>query len=207
MEPMNPKQPSTGERGYSMIELVVVVGLIIIMAAVSIPNIAGYIRNYRIRGATQQIAGEIQTARNKAIVKNTNAGVAFAIMDSNSYRYWMLDDNNPPPVPPATTAGLGPLRELPPGVVFVAAAQSGIGFDRLGRSCTLAAIGCSVTAVPTQAELCPTAGELARCTDRVAGNYISIGPNGEFVVTVREEATGQLRTVEVVTGGRVRTQR
>lgn len=203
MEPMNPKNPSPGQSGYSMIELVVVFGLIVIMAAVSIPNIAGYLRNYRIRGAVQQVAGEIQTARNRAITKNTNQGVAFAILDSNTYRIWTLDDNQPPVVP---TAGLGPLRELPPGTVFVAAAQPGIGFDRLGRSCTFGT-GCAVATVPTQAELCPTAGELARCTDRVAGNYVSIGPSGEYIITVREEATNQLRTVEVVPGGRVRTQR
>jgi prepilin-type N-terminal cleavage/methylation domain-containing protein len=198
----DPKEPSTGESGYSMIELLMVVALIAIMAAVSLPNIAGYIRNYRIRGATQQIAGEIQTARNKGITKNTNQGVAFSVLDANTYRYFIIDDTSP--------VGLGPLRQLPAGVVFVTAATtptSGMAFDRLGRFCVFGSAGCVTTTAPTPATLCPTPGELAQCTDRVpATTYVDV-TGGTATVTVREEATQNLRTVQVAPGGRVLTQR
>lgn len=203
MRPTQP-QPAPVPNGYSMIELVVVVGLIVVMAAIAVPNIAGYTRNYRVRGATQKIAGEIQTARNKAIVKNTNFGVAFAVLDNNTYRYFVLDDNVPPVVP---TAGLGPLQDLPQGVAFVPAAQPGIGFDRLGRACRYGASGCVITAAPTVATLCPTPGELARCTDRPAGNFIEFRADNSLRVTVLEEQTQQQRWVEVAPGGRVMSQR
>ena len=49
-----------------MIELLVVVGLIVVMAAVGLPNLIGYMRQAKVRGAMQQVAGEMQTARNKA---------------------------------------------------------------------------------------------------------------------------------------------
>jgi prepilin-type N-terminal cleavage/methylation domain-containing protein len=209
MVPMTPNRPSTdqdGSSGYSMIELVVVVSLIVIMAAISIPNIAGYLRNYRIRGATQQLAGEIQTARNKAIARNTNNGMVFRIYDSDSYRINLLDDQ-PPNAPVA--AGLGPLRTLPAGVAFVVAAGTptpGVGFDRLGRPCQLGTNGC-----PTVASTNPGAPANgcteAACTDRAAANTYVDFTGGNFIVTVREEATQQLRTVTIGPGGRVLTAR
>jgi len=202
MRPMNPNRPSPRESGFSMIELVVVVGLIVIMAAMAIPNIAGFIRNYRIRGAVQQVAGEIQTARNKAISRNTNAGVVFRIMDSDSYRIWVTDNNDP--------AGLGPLRQLPPGVVFNVATgtqASGMAFDRLGRTCAFGSAGCIVGGTgPATTLMCPGT-DLAQCQNRTPANtYVDV-TGGTMTVTLREEATQNLRTVIVAPGGRVLTQR
>src|SRR5262245_61031207 len=200
--------------GYSMIELVVVVGLIVIMAAIAIPNIAGYTRNYRVRGATQQLASEIQTARNKAIVKNTNFGVAFAVIDANSYRFTILDDDqNPPPLPPTLGRGWGPLRDLPQGVSFVPAAATplfGMGFDRLGRRCPLATFGCAPA--QTVASMCTGAAPPPpvdfRCTDKAAGNYVDFAPaTGTVTVRVRDEQTQITETVRVAPGGRVMTSR
>jgi prepilin-type N-terminal cleavage/methylation domain-containing protein len=192
-------------RGYSMIELVVVVGLIVIMAAIAIPNIAGYTRNYRVRGATQQLAGEMQTARNKAIVRNTNAGVAFAVLDANSYRFTILDDDETP-APPVPGRGLQPIRDLPAGVVFVPAAAGplfGVGFDRLGRVCQFNSTGCAGT--QTAASMCLPADP--RCTDRPAGSFLARDPTGTVTVRVRDEQTAIERWVSIAAGGRVMSQK
>jgi len=47
MRPRTQPKPLAAPNGYSMIELV---GLIVVMAAFAVPNIAGYTRNYRVRG-------------------------------------------------------------------------------------------------------------------------------------------------------------
>ena len=65
----------TREGGLTLVEMIIVIAIIAIMAAVAIPQIAGYLRNYKVRGAAQQVAGEMQQARAKAIMGNVNAGL------------------------------------------------------------------------------------------------------------------------------------
>lgn len=190
---------ATGEGGYTLLELLVVAGLIIVMAAVSIPAITSYVRNYTIRGATQQVAGEIQIARNKAIVKNVNQGVLFSILDSNTYRFVVEDEANGP-VP---AAGFGPLRDLPRGVNFVPSVARGFRFDRMGRWCEPGTPSCTV-AMPLAAAVCP--GGEPRCGDSVAGAYIENTMAGA-TVRVQEERTGLVRTIMISPGGRVVPQR
>ena len=138
--------PRQSERGFSLVEMLVVVGIIAVMAAVALPNIGQYIRNYRIKGAEQQVAGEIQSARSKAIMSNANAGVTFVAVDADSYRFVQEDllvDVAAGTIPAGSQ--LSPLRDLPIGVRFVVAAGGNAGpsvrFNRLGGFCNPAAGG------------------------------------------------------------------
>ena len=63
-----------------------------LLAAVSIPNLAGYLRIYKIRGAAQQVASELQAARFQAIKKNAHLGVVLVILDNRTYRTVIEDD-------------------------------------------------------------------------------------------------------------------
>src|SRR5262245_307030 len=185
------------DRGFSLIELLVVVALIAVMAAVGLPNLVGYLRQAKVRGAMQQVAGEMQAARNKAIVKNTNAGVACAIIDADTYRFFVAD----------TPTTLGPIRQLPQGVTFVAGTLPGFAFTRLGSTCEYGTQACPYKTVtgPTLAELCPTPHDDALCQDHVKDNYVTES-SGTFFVEMIENTTGTKRRVEVGPGGRVVTQ-
>jgi type II secretory pathway pseudopilin PulG len=185
-----------------MIELLIVVALIVVMAAVGLPNLIGYLRQAKVRGAMQQVAGDMQTARNKAIVKNTNQGVAFAVLDADTYRFFVSDDVDVvPPIDPEQP--LGPIRQLPQGVTFLPAAQPGFAFNRLGAPCRYGATGCLGN--PGLATLCP--GGESSCTDNNAGSYISVNADGSLQVVVIENTTQLRRWVQVGPGGRVVTQR
>jgi len=126
--------------GFSLTELVVVVMIIAILLATSLPAILRYIRNYQIEGAASQVASEIQKARLQAITRNVNLGVVFVITNATQYQSVLEDDTRPhsgAQVPPFWTdypaepwaamaqAGVAlftvqssPIRDLPVGIQF-----------------------------------------------------------------------------------------
>jgi hypothetical protein len=171
------------------------------LAAVALPNIGQYIRNYKIKGAAQEVAGELQSARSKAIMTNTNAGVSFVVADADSYRFIQEDLGG--------GAEYGTLRELPMGVRFVVAgaADSGISlrFNRLGGFCNPEGGGACAAPVATP---CPTGEDAARCSREGGSAYVApdAAVPGGMVITVLEEGTSLQRTVRIAPGGRVLPQ-
>jgi type II secretion system protein H len=189
------------ERGFSLVEMLIVAAIIGIMAAVALPAIGRYFRNHTIRGAAQQVAGELQTARSKAIMTNTNAGVSFVIGDRDSYRYVIEDMDT------TETQRLGPLRELPVGVVFDVPGATGgptVRFNRLGGFCNPPPVGTTCKAAVPLAQRCPD--QTSRCTDTADVGYVIGDGAGGAVVTLLEQATGLRRTVRIAPGGRVLPQ-
>lgn len=195
--------------GFSLVELLIVVAIIVVLAAVALPSIATFIRNYRIRAAAQQVASEIQAARTKAIMKNANLGVVFVPLSVTQYRYVVEDvplAANPNvretlatlTVPPLEAQQAGPIRDLPLGVQFALDAATcpitagfapnskGVRFDRLGQRCN-----------PTGAGACPA-------LDVGADAAMDAGGTGS-TFCVYETITGLSRLVRVAPGGRVVT--
>jgi prepilin-type N-terminal cleavage/methylation domain-containing protein len=198
------------DAGFSLIELIVVVGIIAIMAAVSTPSIARYYRTYALRMAAQNVWTEIQAARARAISKNVNYGVVFVVLaagdagnTTGQMAYlWVQEDKTAPPQRRENLSTLltnaayadqrGTLRTLPQGVVFdvVAGSNNGIRFNRLGAMCS-----------PTgTAEPCPSldAGQTT-----VAFN----AGTGTFTLRDTHPRDPLTMTVDVTPGGRINTKK
>jgi Tfp pilus assembly protein FimT len=69
-----------GGRGYTLIELVVVVGILIVMTMVGLPFFTAMMRNSRLDAGTRQIAQDIREARSKA----TQTGWEYKIVGFNA---------------------------------------------------------------------------------------------------------------------------
>ncbi len=79
--------------GFTLVEILVVVTLIIIISAASIPYGLNFVRHYKITGAAQGIAGEIQKARAQAVKRNSGRGVLinFNYPQAAGYQFTSLD--------------------------------------------------------------------------------------------------------------------
>jgi type IV fimbrial biogenesis protein FimT len=65
------------QKGITLIELIVVMVIIAIGAALVVPNIGGWLPNYRLRSATKNIASTMRVAQMKAVSNNIEYRVAF----------------------------------------------------------------------------------------------------------------------------------
>ena len=195
--------PERPERGFSLVEMLIVVAIVAVMAAVALPNIGQYIRNYRVKGAAQAVAGELQSARSRAIMSNTNRGVSFVILDVDTFRFVQED------IAATNPERLSGVRQLPSGVTFATTALATPGatlrFLRLGGFCNPASGTSCDPPVPVSER--STSGESRLIdTGTVDGDYIGADANGNMVIRLQEVATGLERTVRVAPGGRVLPQ-
>jgi len=65
------------EAGYSLVELVTVVAIVGIMAAIAVPTFINIMPKIRLGGAVQTLANEIALSRMAAIAKSTEYQVVF----------------------------------------------------------------------------------------------------------------------------------
>lgn len=63
--------------GFSLIELLIVVGLIAVLAGVSAPVISAGMRQYALISASQQVVSTIRSARAQAVGQNVTLRVRF----------------------------------------------------------------------------------------------------------------------------------
>jgi prepilin-type N-terminal cleavage/methylation domain-containing protein len=185
------KRHASGDAGFTLFELLITVGIIAVMAAVSLPAIGRYFRNYQIRNAAREVAAEIQTARTKAIMKNVTWGVLFVTLSPTTYRYIIEDDPANPAAP--TLNILGPIRTLPGDVRFsnVGVTDSSVRFDRMGAACDPG----------SNTALCPNVTVGANFVRYVTGSDITA--NTGWFIDLTQTSTGLTQTVRILTGGRV----
>ena len=75
------------QRGMSMIEIMVVVFVTLVLAALASPNIMQAIYNIRLRSAASDLAGLMQQARIMAAKDNTAYAIRYATLGSSSIAY------------------------------------------------------------------------------------------------------------------------
>lgn len=81
-------------RGFSLIELLIVLAVVITMAIMAIPMVQSTKAYYDLQGAVQSASGTIQATRLQAISDGFPYKVAFSKAD-NTYQIWNCTDWSP----------------------------------------------------------------------------------------------------------------
>lgn len=76
-----------GSGGFTFIELAVVMGLIAIIAAISIPFLLGFARSQRTQGAARELVALLNQARQLAITRNMPFSVDVEITPQDRLRF------------------------------------------------------------------------------------------------------------------------
>lgn len=82
------------QEGYSLLEVIVVLGIILTMGAVALPNINGYRQEAALLGAAQNFKSEFMKARSIALKKNTQTAIRFERGESGQVMYATYIDGN-----------------------------------------------------------------------------------------------------------------
>ena len=145
-------------RGVTLLDLVTLVALLVVLAALAIPTISPIVLRYRVRGAAWQVAGDLRLARQRAVTLKKRFKVC--VTDCSV------------PVPPGSYSV--EREDVPGSGTYVS--ENGIA-TRLPPQVTIRA-----TAAPTF-KITGTAGGGTITVSNLLGSYqVRVAPSGRVMV-------------------------
>ena len=108
----NRREPANRIHGLTLMEILVVIFLIAITSTFAVPGIMKWREAGKLRGAAENLKGDLELAKLRAIQENGAVAVQFS---AAGYPIFIDIDKNDSPDPPASDSVLKSIT-LPPGV-------------------------------------------------------------------------------------------
>ena len=87
--------PPNQAKGFTLIEVIVVIGIIGIMSAIAIPAINSWVPNYRLKAAARDVYSAAMKAKSEAVKRNSNVAMTFnQIVDGINHVCIVYEDDN-----------------------------------------------------------------------------------------------------------------
>lgn len=84
---MSDKHRNRRARGFSLLELIIVVSMLLVIAAMAVPNMMSVIANARLRAGATSLSGMLQSCRMMAIKQNRTKTTKFTVMSFGPVAY------------------------------------------------------------------------------------------------------------------------
>lgn len=193
---MRTERNHQNQRGFTLLEVVIVMGVVLVMMAAMIPSINTAIQNYRLSASAREIASQLQSARYRALRNNTMC--TFLILASG--RQFGIDMDGDGNLTAGTQDVLLTLNNnvnfatltTPPAAATGAATltngstKAGIGFT---PRATLTAVTSSGTPDYNPANLSANGYAIYLANSRNRFSAITVGPTGRVRTWASENGT------------------
>jgi len=121
------KKRGAVQHGFSLAELIIIVGIITVIATITLPGIQATLESYRLDSAANRLTGKLVDAKMNAIKQNRPVWLTLDL-GAGTMQVQCIDPDDP-----FSTIDLGGLEFLPDGITFQSASSNAIAFTALGR--------------------------------------------------------------------------
>jgi prepilin-type N-terminal cleavage/methylation domain-containing protein len=148
----------SNEHGFSLLEMMAVVALILVVTAFSVPSLINAISDINLRYAATNLSGLLQTARIQAVKRNTFYGIQPTTLPNGDNAYF-VNLQGPTYVPGNPLLPLGSQLQVFQGIGSGAANEgtfvAGLGFAAIGGGTVPSFNARGLPCSPTLANTCP----------------------------------------------------